>query len=487
VERVVPTPVRIRNAWVCRVGAGPVRPRFGEIHLEGGRVRAIRPCDFARYREAAKVRSDAAAPPPEQPGPRALGSTGSAGGQPARPGPLPPRELDAAGRVVTVPRVNFHEHFYSRLAKGLDLGRPLDSFVHILENFWWAVDRALDPDMVEACARVGALEAVRSGVTVVFDHHACPSCPAGSLDLIAGVLREAELRGVLCYESSDRGGAVEAEAALAENRRFLERGSDAQVRGLVGLHASFTLSDRTLQAAAVLARELETGIHIHLSEDRHDLEACLAAHGASPAERLERFGLLDRPGLLAHGVHLTSRDREVLAASPCALALNPDSNLNNAVGLPEYAALPAALPLVAGTDGMHGDPGRSLKQLFLLSRHQGFSSGDSFRWGQRIAADQERFVRRFFPDHPSLAAGDRADLVVWDYRPPSPLDEGSFWGHYLYGVLESPAWAVLQAGRLLYLAGVHYAQNAESVFAAASRQGQRLFAALRAGKRRALH
>jgi cytosine/adenosine deaminase-related metal-dependent hydrolase len=250
------------------------------------------------------------------------------------------------------------------------------------------------------------------------------------------------------------------------------------VRGLLGLHASFTLSDHTLQAASRIAGELEVGIHIHLCEDRHDRDQCLQAHGLSPAQRLARQGLLDRPGILAHGVHLTERDRELLSGGPCGLALNPDSNLNNAVGLPDYAALPPTLPLLAGTDGMHGDPDRSLKQLFLLSRHQGFSAGESFAWLRRIVADQERFVRRFFPDHPSLAEGQRGDLVVWDYRPPSPLDEQSAWGHFVFGMLESPPWAVLQDGRLLFLGGEHFGFHAEAAYAAAARQGERLFSAL---------
>jgi cytosine/adenosine deaminase-related metal-dependent hydrolase len=431
---------------------------FGELILEQGKIRAVRPADFARYRsEAAR----AARAPAEL--------------VPAIAEAAHLRELDAQGRVVTVPRVNFHEHFYSRLAKGLDLGRPLDSFVHILENFWWAVDRALDADMVDACARLGALEAIRNGVTVVFDHHASPSCLIGSLDIIASALKEAGLRGVLCYETSDRGGAAEAENGLAENHRFLTQAAGAQVQGLLGLHASFTVTDHTLEATSRLARELDAGIHIHLSEDLHDRDSCLRSHGMSPAERLHRYGLLDRPGVLAHGVHLTDRDREVLSGSRCALALNPDSNLNNSVGLPDYASLPENLPLVAGTDGMHGDPGRSLKQLFLLSRHRGFSTGESFAWLKRIVADQERFVRQFFPDHPSLSDGDRADLVVWEYRPPSPIDGESFWGHFLYGLLESPAWAVLQDGKLLYLAGAFHVVEAEAVAAIAARQGERLF------------
>ena len=220
----VPVPTLIRNVWLCPLHDGRASPVFGDLVLEGGRLHSFKPRSFARYLgellrrgpSAPEARPASSAERPvssaERPAPTARRAPGTAG------------EIDAAGRVLTAPRVNFHEHFYSRLAKGLDLGRPMDSFVRILENFWWALDRALDPDMVAACARLGALEAIRSGATVVFDHHASPGCIPGSLDLIAGALREAGLRGVVCYETSDRGGGAEAEAGLAENRRFLERG-----------------------------------------------------------------------------------------------------------------------------------------------------------------------------------------------------------------------------------------------------------------------
>ena len=449
---------RIRNAWVCQLGAATVSPLFADLVLEEGRIAEVRPVDFRRYLNEALAGQARRAEPV-----RGAAQT----------------ELDAAGRVLTPPLANFHEHLYSRLAKGWDPGRPTDSFPKVLENLWWRLDRALDAEMVETCARLGAAEALRAGVTIVFDHHASPGCTAGSLEIIARVLSSFSLRCVLCFETSDRFGAEGVQAALAENERFLEAHPDGEARGLLGLHASFTLSDQTLTAASDLARRHGCGIHIHLAEDRSDPEASAARHGLPPAARLRRFGLLTPDSILAHAIHLDAEDREAIAASGAAVAYNPDSNLNNAVGLPDLAALPAVVPVLCGTDGMHADPGRSLKQLFLLARHQGYGTGEAFGLVRKVFFDQQAFVRRFFPDHPALQPGERADLVVWEYRPPTPFTAESFWGHYLYGILESAPAAVAQAGRVLLRDGRLTVLDEEAAAAAAALQGERLFERLR--------
>jgi cytosine/adenosine deaminase-related metal-dependent hydrolase len=456
--------VTVQNLWISPVEDEEVRPRFVELTLEEGRIRGIRSADFRAYLHGDSPGVAPASPP-----------------TPGRSG----RRIDAGGRVATPPLVNFHEHFYSRLARGLQLPGPTGSFPHILESFWWRLDRALDLEMVEACARLGVLESIRSGTGYVFDHHCSPEAVEGSLEAVAGALVRAGLRGSVCFEVSDRNGPEVARRALEENRRFLS-GPAAQaggpVRGLVGLHAPFTLSEQTLREAAALARELDAGIHIHLAEDACEQEHSRRQHGLPPALRLQCHGLLTRPGILAHGVHLSEEDWPAVAAGRCALALNPDSNLNNAVGLPDLAAIPEAVLLVPGTDGMHASAGRSLKQLFLLSRHQGRSLADSFALARRVFCGQLPFVRRFFPDYPTLREGDRADLVLWDYRPASPLDSDTFWGHLIHGLLESPAWAMWMGGRSLLREGRHRSLDAEEVGRQAALQGERLFEKL-GGKR----
>ncbi len=438
----------ITNAWICQYKEQRIQTLFGNLIIENGKITRIEPGNFQQFLQQKNT--------------------------------LPkksPTTFDAGGRVVTVPLVNFHDHLYSRLAKGLPIHGPMDNFVHILETLWWRLDLALDLDMVEACARLGALESIRQGVTYLFDHHASPAATSGSLATIGNVLQQYKLRGVLCFETSDRNGAEKAHQALQENREFIEKYRNEDLLGLLGLHASFTLKDQTLRQAAEIQKELGIGIHIHIAEDIYDVEFSLREYGIPPAQRLEKFGLLTPDSILVHGVHLKDLDLQIIDQSGAALAYNPDSNLNNAVGIPRYIRVPWDIPILSGTDGMHANISRSLKQLFLLYRHQGNSFDEAFGWFQKIYHDQQQFVRRFFPDFPSLQEGDRADLVVWDYFPPTPLNAENFWGHYIYGILEAPAHSVLMKGEFLLKNDQLQVDNIEEAKKNIYRQGERLFKA----------
>jgi cytosine/adenosine deaminase-related metal-dependent hydrolase len=454
----------LRNIWLCRLVEGDLRPAFCDMTVVDGKIGEIRPADYRRFLGNEDFGHYRFTPDTAQALEQTGGSTSGV--------------IDGAGRVATAPFVNFHDHFYSRLAKGLAPPGSTEEFRDILKNLWWRLDQALDADMVEACVRLGAAESLRSGVGYLFDHHSSPHFVRGSLETMGGILAEAGLRAVLCLETSDRHRKKVTEACLAEQREFIRRSATADVKGLVGLHAPFTLSDQTLHTVAGLCRELATGIHIHLAEDAYEQRYSRNIFDCTAGVRLDRFGLLEHPGILAHGVHLVEEDWAALAGGQCALALNPDSNLNNAVGLGRYGELPASLTLVAGTDGMHACPARSIKQLFLLHRHQGGEMSESFAFIRRVYFGQIRFVRKFFPDYPDLKPGDRADLVIWDYRPPSPFNPDTFWGHLIYGILESPAWTVCMRGKALLAGRRLLSMDDDSLNRSAAVQGGRLFAKL---------
>jgi len=166
---------------------------------------------------------------------------------------------DCSGCLVVPGNVCAHTHLYSALARGMpyDLAPP-ENFLQILQRIWWRLDRALDEESVRASALVGGMEALLSGTTTLVDHHASPNAIDGSLDVIEDALRSLGIRSVLCYETSDRDGPERAQAGVAENRRFIERvlrEKPPLVRGLVGAHASFTLSDETLAACAEAAHD----------------------------------------------------------------------------------------------------------------------------------------------------------------------------------------------------------------------------------------
>ncbi len=359
------------------------------------------------------------------------------------------------------------------------------NFREILQFVWWRLDRALTPEAVEMSALIGALDAVRSGTTSLIDHHASPAAIEGSLDRIEAGMARAGVRGVLCYETTDRnGGEAEAARGLAENRRYMEKcrartaegakqnpkslplnskrnlGRDvkatgdlwtdsmkqaAQFAAMPGAHAAFTCGDSTLTALARLAEEFNTGVHFHAAEDPCDDAICRREYGAPLADRLDRFGLLRADSILAHGTHLDARAIERVRAAGTTVAHNPRSNMNNAVGYAPIAQFRGQAML--GTDGIGSDMFAEARAAWLKScdAHAGFSPADVIAM---LAASARRAGRALGEDLLGrLAAGAPADVIVTDYAPATPLDSSNAAGHFLFALDSRHVKNVMVGGR----------------------------------------
>ena len=405
-------PLLIQNAWICQIESESVNPTFGNMLIENGIITQINSTDISIRQKDFDI-------------------------------------IDAQGRVVTVPNVNFHDHIYSRLAKGLPLHGSMENFPEILENLWWKLDLLLDHEMIKASADMAAIESIRNGVTYIFDHHASPSHTLGSLNCIKETLCEFNIRNVLCFETSDRNGEQLKEEAIKENQDYFLYNTNENSKGMFGLHASFTLDDSTLNSIKDFLAKNDIGIHIHICEDESDRNLSMKKYGKSPVQRLLDFNLVNEKSILVHGVHLTKEELDLLKDKKPALAINLDSNLNNAVGTPQFKNIPEEISILCGTDGMHANIPRSQKQFFLMMRNQKLSFDKAFYLFRKMYFDQHKFVRKYFPDFSSLHVGDRADLIIWDYVPPTPISQSNFFGHYIYGILERQINSVVQNGKVL--------------------------------------
>ncbi len=360
--------------------------------------------------------------------------------------------LDGRGGIILPGLVNIHHHFYSALARGLDPGVRMRSFPQVLDRLWWRLDRALDTETVRISALLSAAECVRHGCTTVFDHHASPSCIEGSLETIADAAGQAGISALLCYEVTDRNGPEGAAAGIEENLSFLaDRADDPRIRGVVGLHASFTLRDETLALVAE-RRPSGSGCHIHVAEDPVDVLASIDAFGAAPVERLARFDLLDERALLAHAIHLEQADYERAAEAGAILIHNPESNANNGVGrlnVPRTAALGCTIGL--GTDGMSSSMLRALRFAFLTHRGATGDPSSGFEALPDLLAHNAATARRFFPEPllGQLEEGAPADVIVVDSPPPTPISGENLFAHLAYGTSEAPVRHTVARGRVL--------------------------------------
>jgi len=343
--------------------------------------------------------------------------------------------FDCQGAVVLPGLVNGHTHLYSALAVGMPAPpRNPTNFLEILQLIWWRLDQALDDASNEISAQIGALDALHCGTTTLFDHHASPCAISGSLDAIERGIASVGLRGVLCYEVTDRHGKAGAETGLEESRRYIvktQKRPDGQFAALSGAHASFTCDDMSLQGVDRWRAEFGAGAHIHVAEDPCDDRIRRQRYGKGAIERICQAGLVRSSSILAHCIHLSDADINAINLDGPTIAHNPRSNMNNSVGYTPVGKL--TCPIMLGTDGIGADMFAEARAAWFKSRDaQAGISPD--RIIQMLANSARRASHALRVTLGKLEVGAAADVVVTDYVPFTPLHTGNFTGHFLYAM-----------------------------------------------------
>jgi cytosine/adenosine deaminase-related metal-dependent hydrolase len=298
----------------------------------------------------------------------------------------------------------------------------------------------MDLEMIEASALASAIYCAKNGVTFVIDHHASPFAIKDSLSTIAKAFDRVGIAHMLCYEISDRDGQKAREEGLAETEAYL---ADVH-QGHVGLHASFTVGDGLLEKAVALAHKHNSGLHVHVAEDRADQEDALDKYGKRVVERFEQAGALElKKSIFAHCIHLSDREKELLRESGVWVVQNIESNQNNNVGVTGYALTSDNVML--GTDGMHCDMLRSAKAAFLAGQAtEGIGFDEIYR--------RFRNVHRYAQASGFRGEGDN-NLVILDYDSPTEVTSDNFLGHFVYGLDARHVETVICQGKVIVEAG----------------------------------
>lgn len=329
--------------------------------------------------------------------------------------------VDAGGCIVTPAFVVAHTHMYMALTTGMPPPpSPPRTLADELQWVWWTLDKALDDELVHTSALVAAASAAKAGAAIVVDLHSSPRAIDGALDRVEAALDEVGIRGVLAYETSDREGRARRDAALKENKRFLEkvRAGTTRHRALVGAHAMLSLNDDTLDALRELADDHGVGIHMHVAEDMTDHLDAERTRKTSLASRLERIGLARAGSVIAHALQLETADVDAIMQAGGTIATTPRSNMRSGVGIFSRSGPRVAL----GTDGVDGDVLAEARAYHL--RHTEAKDDRAAETGMRIAAAQELAgsASRVVPGAP-------ANLTVLDYAPMTPLTASNLLDH----------------------------------------------------------
>lgn len=348
--------------------------------------------------------------------------------------------VDAKKGLIMPGMINTHQHIYSSFARGLSInGYNPKNFDDILDGMWWKIDRLLTLEDTKYSAYATYLDCIRNGVTTVFDHHASFGHIEGSLFEISDVAKELGIRTSLCYEVSDRDGEEKMKQSVKENVDFMKAAkadtSDMQ-KGMMGLHASFTVSDKTLEYCAE-NMPYDAGYHVHTAEGIGDVHSCLKEHNKRIVNRFFDFNILGEKTIAVHCIHVNPSEMDLIKETNTMVVHNPESNMGNAVGCtPVLEFMKKGLILGLGTDGYTSDMFESMKVANILHKHH--NCDPTVAWGEvptMLFENNAKIVNRFFEKPVGvLEKGAYADIIVAEYDPLTPLNGNNANSHILFGL-----------------------------------------------------
>jgi putative selenium metabolism protein SsnA len=351
----------------------------------------------------------------------------------------------------------------------------------VLSGLWWRLDKQLDLDDVYYSCVGPMIDSVRSGVTSVIDHHASPFAVEGSLFKIAEAAKTFGLRSNLCYEVSDRDGEKIKDAGIKENvdfGKFCGRSKDDMIKALFGIHAQMTVSEKTLGRCIEAAESAGLGFHIHAAEGIEDLIDSVSKYGLRVIERLHKYGVLSKKSLAVHCVHITEEEMDLLKESGVAVVHNPQSNMGNAVGVsPVLDMIKKGILLGLGTDGYTADMTESLKTAGILHKHA--KGVPSVAWAEPPAMlfeNNRTIMERFIDGTVGVLKKDAyADIIIVDYKGPTPVNEHTINSHIFFGVSGRHVDTTIINGKIIMKERELVSIDEEALLAKSREQAQKLW------------
>ena len=326
------------------------------------------------------------------------------------------REINLGGNLIMPSFKNAHTHSAMTFLRSYADDMPLNDW---LFKQVFPMEAKLSPDDVYELSKLAALEYFSGGTTAAFDMYFHP-------DSIVQAAVDTGLRLVLCGAVSGGDNQADYDSALSRLEDYFDRFNRVNplVSFKMGFHAEYTTDISILKGIAELAKKYKQPLYTHNSETASEVQGCIERHGVTPTVLMENLGMFEYGGGGFHCVHMSDEDLEIFKRRKLYVVTNPCSNCKLASGIAPLAKMnEMGINLAVGTDGPASNNALDMfREMYLASVLQKVRENDAAAMPADAvlrAATSGGAMAMGLDDCVSLAAGNKADMVVIDMNRPN--------------------------------------------------------------------
>lgn len=337
---------------------------------------------------------------------------------------------DGKGLLFMPGLINSHGHTAMSLLRGYGDDMVLQEW---LEQKMWPMEAKFTAEDVYRGTALSVLEMLKGGTTTFLDMY-------DHMDQVGKVVEESGIRAVLMR------GVIglcppEVQAQKLQEAIRIARDwhgkADGRITTMMSPHAPYTCPPDYIEKFVQAAHDLDLPLHTHMSETKAEVQQNVDQYGVRPVQHLLNLGFFSRPSLVAHAVHLTDEEIEILAAHNVAVSHNPGSNLKLASGVARVPELlKAGVTVSLGTDGPASNNNLDMFEEIRLAAliHKGVSGDptavpalEALRMGTEYGAKS-----LYLNQVGKLAAGMKADMIAVNTHQAHFLPQTDYISHIVY-------------------------------------------------------
>lgn len=371
-------------------------------------------------------------------------------------GPVPTQEeldtydqvIDVSDRAIMPGLINAHGHAAMSLLRGFADDLPLQEW---LQDKIWPLEGRFTAEQVRAGTALSVLEMLQSGTTCFLDMY-------DHMDQVGQVVAESGIRARLCRGAIGFGSEELRQSKLAEAVQFAKDwngAADGRITTMLAPHSPYTCSPGFISQFIEKAAELQLPLHTHMSETAREVQQNIDEYGVRPVEHLRRLGFFDFPSLVAHAVHLTEEEIDILAQYDVKVAHNPGSNLKLGSGIaPIPQMLKRGIRPALATDGAASNNNLDMWEEIQLAAliHKGFHQDptvvparEALRMGTCYGAEA-LFLEK---EIGTLEEGKKADFITIDLKGAHMWPPHDLISHLVYSASRGDVLDVYVDGKAL--------------------------------------